>query len=1621
MEEKNEIIINQTKITKNENIIVNIGKDLEKDLKDIPEIKEENLYCFFFNKDIYNKRCSKIKEKEKFIALLKIINNYFKERKEFIFFYFKERNIDIIKIILNGFITQDIKDQELKSLLISTMKNIIDLFFSRKIFYFVYNKLSKIFRKFKLVENKEILFNKFHKLFYIWNFLFDINEKHPIKTNYFCFIGNKVLTLENKDDKYPFNNIDIYIEFEEGIDFLPDDFSLVSAQYADYGIHSMKLEGILSEKEKKEINNIFVRVDRYSIRFLFNIEEEFKESNYDKLTEIMRFDTASDFSKIEILKNYVGKIRNIYIIVNFQDTNIDKIIIEISPSRNKDGYQIVPDSDIHKRIEIFFDNKPLYSKIYPELLYEDIRYYGGMECFIPIIKIIKYFMVSFKENKDKIDKLNNMLISIIKNIIKLVIYSKSNFDNFKKILTSLLGALAEINNIFPEDSKNNLFSHYCFSIIYIIMITVSMPYSLKKAYIMITGLYNLDKLNLNFEELILDVNDIKTNSYQWYTTILIMIIEFILLKYNNPDLIPKKIIEQLNILQKILSTEDGLLQTYLKCIFSILNYLCSDENKEIKLFENYEKIDDASIFFENYINNERNLVLILNMMKIYFNIINFDSYWFKFNEELSNKKKENTEKEIEENQNIYKNKFINFFNNFEKFSSEQIEFMKNIVIQLFEEHIADMEYLIKIFPFLNSFSFKLESEIILLEFIDFHKDYHNLMKNLFIFNKYWSDKKLFFSEDKRTKYLKYSTINYYTKHYQKPLISPKLDYKNSYPNFTEFKIEKDFYTTEENPDDYNFNFDCIKLDSFNINYENKLLHNIKSKNKMNIFEVCLVKKTHHIKGKLVICTDNSSLMSKILFISYPSHVAQKIPCCNVSKSTPNYNKKKDKLCYGAIFVCPEKYMNIKIVIDIKDIRMILKRIYFYRKSAVEIFTTNKSYYFNFADDSDKNTANFSEKNCENFINMFGFYISEFFPIIITKEIIGYSRQFQEMLEKYKDSDKKYDINIGNKFIPSLFVHWASNIKGIEYSTLDLLIYLNLLSNRSYNDLFQYPVFPLLFFYDKDKDNKYHLLDRKLNLHIGFQTVSDKAKQRKNLIIKSFNTEEKNEEEEEEEEEVKFPSYFKTHFSTHFYTCNFQVRNFPYTFISIELQGTGFDDPNRLFSSVEETFFNISCQKSDLRELIPEFYYFPELFLNLNKINFNKKASGHLVDDVMMPQDTNKIDKDKNNYIVKDNYEKSNYFLIFKFIEQMRNLLESKQTDIISWIKIIFGPGQKYNNPKKEDLFFRNESYIDYTMSKAIEFRSYRKDKAFMASVEFGMTPVQTVFDGDTVKNKNRYNFYDLKLKDDKEYYRRLCKIFTDKIELEEKNKIDNINENEINDETDETIFIANYPYKIINKNKNKIYNKVNFKLNKSNVNNKLLDPNKYINCIYKNSKFNIVGYKTGKVEVFNKKYDQKNYHKMSEFFDHYKEIIHIHYNSRLNMMSTTSKDGFINIYILPKKLITAIKNPNNGNYFNYVFLCSNPFPAIIAIDKKNLEVFSYSINGFLIKKLKPNMFREFNEKNKDLWFFTNFNENGGTFKDRLIFIERQKKEKECIYKCYLVRVPFFEMEDKIVEIKYKCN
>ena len=1629
--DKNNIIINNSQ--NHENLIIKIGKDLNEDMNNInQEMKEENLYYFFFANDIYKEDGNAIKDKEKYIKLIYILDQFIKEKNDFIFLYFSKVNLDLMRIVLKGYISFDFQAQNQKQIILTTIKEIISLYFTRNLFYFIYNELSKIFRKFNSAKNKELLFDKFYKSFNVWSLIFDFKNKSKI-SNYIGFIGNQVLTLEKNIEEYILNKVYVYIEFEEGINPLNEnnpDFSLVNVLYSKYGLHTLKSDGILTEKEKENVNNIFIQINGISISYMFNVENDSFIIDNDKLNKIMEFNKVSDITKIEILKNYIGKIKQFKIQISFKEKKYQNIEYEIIPGKNKQGYNIISIGENEEIVKLYFGDKILYSKINEELLFDDIRYYGGMECFIPIIKIIKYFMNFYKEDKERIDILNDILIKIMKKIIELTCYSKENFDNFKKILTSLIAAIAEINHVYPNNLKNNFYSNYVFSLLYILIINSELPYSIKKSYILITGLDNIKKLNLDLKELIADVNNMSANSCKFYLSILISFLEFILIKFNDINVIPKKLIEQLISLQKTTLEKDAKLVTLINFSFQIFNNICFAENEKNILFLDVVGLKDITNFLKmNTLYNEDNLVLVLEILKVFFNINNFDLI-LKQNDENDEEIKEPNISENQNNKGIYRNIFENFFNNFETIFSQKNEELEKLIFSSIGDYAYNKDYLIKIFPFLKSNNdFKLESEIIFSEFIDFHKDYHNLMKNIFIFNKFWSDKKLFFKEGKKKKYLKYKSINYYTTNYQRPLIFPDLDYKTSYPNFTNFEVDKNFYLVEENPDDYNFSLDCPELDNFNIDYEQKLLQMIKSKNIMNIIDACLVKKTHHVKGKLIICIDNASLMKKILFISYPKNIAKNIPCCNVLVSNPNYNNKKEKICYGSVFVCPEKYMNIKIVIHVKDIRMVLKRIYFYRKSAVEIFTTNKSYFFNFVDDPTKVNSKVSQKSCEDFINMFAFFISEFFPIMIRSDIIGHSRQFQEMLTGYKTNEKKYDISIGNKFISALFGHWTCSMKGVELSTLDLLIYLNLLSNRSYNDLFQYPVFPVFFFYDRLKDNSFLRIERKLNLHIGFQVVNEKAKQRKKMIESTYSDSVKEYKQAEEGEQVEIPSYFKTHYSTHFYVCNFQIRLFPYSFLAIELQGNGFDTPNRLFFSIEETFHNILSHKSDLRELIPEFYYFPEIFWNINKINFKKRTNSILVDDVEMPKDLSKIGKENKETTsrisinLNDEYEKTDYYKSFKFVEKMRNLLESRQTDILSWINIIFGPGQKYRNPKKEDLYFRNESYIGYSNDKAPEFRAYRQDKTFMTSVEFGMTPVQTVFEDDIGKSKNRNNIYDLNIKDGKELFKKIAKQYTDKIKhgkellenLEKKKINNNIN---INNTKNRKIFKPNYLYKIMNSNIKS--NKSNIsKINNSNINNIFSNPNEYINCAFKNDNVEIIGYKTGKVEIFNKKDDGKYLEKISEFFDHNDEVIHINYNQRLNMLCTTSKDGFLNVYILPNKLITTVKNSNIDSYFDYGFLCSNPFPAIIAIENDSYDIFSYSINGFKLKKKKLITLLELNDTNNDLWISTNFNEEGGNFKDRLIFIENCSKEKEILYKCHFIRVPFFEEEDKPIEIKYK--
>ena len=205
-----------------------------------------------------------------------------------------------------------------------------------------------------------------------------------------------------------------------------------------------------------------------------------------------------------------------------------------------------------------------------------------------------------------------------------------------------------------------------------------------------------------------------------------------------------------------------------------------------------------------------------------------------------------------------------------------------------------------------------------------------------------------------------------------------------------------------------------------------------------------------------------------------------------------------------------------------------------------------------------------------------------------------------------------------------------------YNNYDLLTIINLLSNRSFKDLFHYPIFPILYKPSGILDNAINK-ERDLGQHIGIQTLNEKNKERKELIEETYNAAVEDGTIIIGEEGESVPHLFSTHYSNIVYTCNYLIRIFPYSIIGIELPD-GFDSPNRLFYSIQKTTNNTLIQKSDLREMIPELYYLPELFTNINDLLLGKTS----------------YEEDINNVSIKDNkdpYEK------YEFLTKYKDYLE----------------------------------------------------------------------------------------------------------------------------------------------------------------------------------------------------------------------------------------------------------------------------------------------------------------------------------------------------------------------------
>jgi hypothetical protein len=72
------------------------------------------------------------------------------------------------------------------------------------------------------------------------------------------------------------------------------------------------------------------------------------------------------------------------------------------------------------------------------------------------------------------------------------------------------------------------------------------------------------------------------------------------------------------------------------------------------------------------------------------------------------------------------------------------------------------------------------------------------------------------------------------------------------------------------------------------------------------------------------------------------------------------------------------------------------------------------------------------------------------------------------------------------------------------------------------------------------------------------------------------------------------------------------------FIICTVQGGKFDHADRLFQSIESTYRNCLSNTSDVKELVPEFFYMPEFLENSNSYHLGIKQDGEPLGDVGLP-------------------------------------------------------------------------------------------------------------------------------------------------------------------------------------------------------------------------------------------------------------------------------------------------------------------------------------------------------------------------------------------------------------------
>ncbi|XP_019178500.1 PREDICTED: protein SPIRRIG-like isoform X1 [Ipomoea nil] len=314
---------------------------------------------------------------------------------------------------------------------------------------------------------------------------------------------------------------------------------------------------------------------------------------------------------------------------------------------------------------------------------------------------------------------------------------------------------------------------------------------------------------------------------------------------------------------------------------------------------------------------------------------------------------------------------------------------------------------------------------------------------------------------------------------------------------------------------------------------------------------------------------------------------------------------------------------------------------------------------------------------------------------VFKNLVAMNLPRNSMLDTTISGSIKQESNEGSRLFKVMAKSFSKRWQNGEISNFQYLMHLNTLAGRGYSDLTQYPVFPwvLADYESENLDLTNPKTFRRLDKPIGCQTGEGEEEFRKRY------------ESWDDPEVPKF--HYGSHYSSAGIVLFYLIRLPPFSGENQKLQGGQFDHADRLFNSIKDTWLSAAGKgnTSDVKELIPEFFYLPEFLENRFNLDLGEKQSGEKVGGVLLPPWAKGSTRE--------------------FIRRHREALESDfvSQNLHHWIDLIFGCKQRGKAAEEAVNVFYH-----YTYEGSVDIDSVT-DPAMKASIlaqinHFGQTPKQ---------------------------------------------------------------------------------------------------------------------------------------------------------------------------------------------------------------------------------------------------------------------------------------------------------